>query len=100
MKLGDWVKVPDGRIGTIVFSDLAGFGIKWGKLKLLLKDQEVILNSCPLFSGKNSPEIMKFRPDARLRDKRFSSHFRLECVGEDKLCEVIGNGCEIMEEQE
>ena len=98
MKLGDWVKVPDGRVGTVVFSDLAGFGIKWGKLKLSLKEQETILNSCPIFAGKNPSEMMKFRPNVRLRDKKLSSHFRLECVGEDSCCKIIGNGCEILED--
>lgn len=29
MKLGTWVRLPDGRIGIVVYNSLIGVGIKW-----------------------------------------------------------------------
>lgn len=88
MKLGDIVKVPDGRIGTVVYSGLDGFGIKWGKHLLLEEDRSVILGLNPLFEVK-TPEGYNWFPDAMLRDKDVEKLLQIECVGNDKLCEIL-----------
>lgn len=95
MKLGDWIKVPDGRIGTVVYSSLEGFGVIWGKRKISLENQEMILGICPLF--KSNIRGYKFAPQAMLRDKRLTKLLRMECVGDEKICKIIGNGCETEE---
>jgi hypothetical protein len=96
MNLGDWIKVPDGRIGTVVFSDLTGIGIKWGKHILRKVDQDQILGLCPLFN-QNRPRGYKWTPEAMLRESSMTNRLGVECVGEESLCEILGNGCELEE---
>lgn len=92
MKLGDYIKVPDGRVGTIVYNGIDGIGIVWGQHKLTKEDQDQIMGLCPLLNQK-IPDDYKWTVQAMLRDKSLQKYFNEECVGDDKLCEVIGNGC-------
>lgn len=89
-KLGTWVKVPDGRIGTVVYNGLDGVGIMWGKKTFSAEEKELILSACPLFSsGKPDDWNEKFSPQAMLRDKKLEKLIGIECVGEERECEVV-----------
>lgn len=59
MKPGAIIKLPDNRIGTVVYHNLDGYGIVWG-------EQEVNPDDLP-------------EPEAILRDKYPSANH--ECVG-------------------
>jgi len=87
-KLGDFIKVPDGRIGTMVYNGLEGIGIKWGKHKLTDEDREQILGLCPLFDQK-PPSGYNWKPDAMLRDQELTFLLGMECVGDEMFCEII-----------
>lgn len=77
MKPGTFVKLPDGRIGTVVYHGLDGYGIMWGKHKVPV---DAILDCCPLFDGGTPVEVLAFQPQAMLRDEYPGT--RLECVGD------------------
>jgi len=87
-KIGLWVKVPDGRIGTVVYNGLDGVGIKWGKHQLEAEDLEQIQGLCPLFDQK-VPSGYEWFPDAMLRDKSLIALMKMDCVGEEELCEIV-----------
>jgi hypothetical protein len=63
MRIGSLVKVPDGRIGTVVYNGLDGVGIKWGEHRLGEEDLEQICGLCPLFDQK-VPSGYKWFPEA------------------------------------
>ena len=66
MKMGTKVRLPDGRIGTVVYNSLIGVGIKWGIFNPDPKD----------FIGTNGDTVNQddpgpdwpWKPDALLRD--------------------------------
>ena len=76
MKPGTFIRLPDGREGTVVYHGLDGYGIKWGRVRM---DEKAILSTQSLF-GK-SPEDWPWFPEAMLRDPYPSA--TLECVGEE-----------------
>ena len=77
---GTIIKLPDGRIGTVVYSSLEGYGIIWGKHQVPVQK---LLESCPLFDEENDPEVEKYTPQALLREPEMTEKLGLECVGEE-----------------
>ena len=80
MKPGTYIRLPDGREGTVVYSGLDGYGIKWGRIRIDLK---AIESYCPIFAeqGKDAGADYPFYPDAMLRNPYPSA--TTECVGEE-----------------
>jgi hypothetical protein len=79
MKLGTKVKLPDGRIGTVVYNSLDGVGIKWGEHEPNPKDFEGTHGG--LFESEIVPDDFPWFPDAMLRTSYPSAS--LPCVGND-----------------
>ena len=52
-KVGTIVRVPDGRIGTVVYNGLDGIGIKWGEHDVTIDD--ISGSGCALIGGWASP---------------------------------------------
>jgi len=77
MKPGTIIKLPDGRIGTVVYHGLDGYGIIWGAHTVPV---EKILETCPLFSRDTPPEMLEYEPQAMLREPYTT---KIECVGEE-----------------
>lgn len=77
MKAGVIVKLPDKRIGTVVYNGLDGVGIKWGEHKITIEDLEGDGNT---FEDSCS-EDYEWEPDAMLRDDYPSAD--LPCVGSE-----------------
>ena len=84
MKPGTIVKLPDGRIGTVVYNSLIGVGIKWGEHKVTYEDLEGTDGNTV---SDGAPEGFEWEPDALLRDPwpgcenyGFSVE---ECVGDE-----------------
>ena len=80
MKAGTQIKLPDGRIGTVVYNSLDGIGIKWGLYNI---DELDICGHGGLFESEKEliPEDYKYHPDAMLREPYPLAD--LECVGND-----------------
>ena len=76
MKPGTIIKLSDGRIGTVVYSGLDGYGIMWGKIEI---DEQLIIETCPLFG--EPPLNYPYSPEAMLRESYGNQS--LECVGEN-----------------
>ena len=76
MKPGTFVRLPDGREGTVVYHGLDGYGIKWGRIRV---DGKAILDTQPLF-GK-APANWPWHAEAMLREPYPSA--TLECDGEE-----------------
>ncbi len=88
--IGDKIKVPDGRIGILVYNGLDGQGIIWREEFLTKEEIKIISDACPLFSNgkpKDYPEDLVAK--AMLRNKKLSKLFEMECVGEEWECELI-----------
>jgi hypothetical protein len=85
MKLGTKVKLPDGRIGTVVFNSLIGVGIKWGVHDPPLEDFDGTTGGVLWEDAK--PADWPWRPDALLRKPWLGAlryGFAIEdCVGEE-----------------
>ena len=83
MKLGTFVRLPDGRVGTVVFSGLVGVGIKWGWHYPNPKDFEGTHGD--LFTVEVPPELRQWMPDALLRNPwkgcERSGWTKEQCVG-------------------
>lgn len=77
MKPGVIVKLPDGRIGTVVYNGLDGVGIKWGEHDITLDD----LQGNGGCVQEDVSDDYEWEPDAMLRKPYASAE--LECVGED-----------------
>jgi len=78
VKAGTIVRLPDGREGTVVYSGLDGYGIKWGRHKVTLAD----IHGRSVVSGEaEAPPGYRWMPDAMLREPYPSAS--LECVGDD-----------------
>lgn len=78
-KPGDIVKLPDGRIGTVVYNGLDGWGIMWGIVDV---DINILTSACPLFGKK--PDNYPYITEAMLRESYPSAIKNgLECVGRE-----------------
>ena len=77
MRMGVVVRLPDGRIGTVVYNGLDGVGIKWGSYSITTED---IKGHGGLFSEPPLKDY-KWFPDAMLRDDYLYAD--LPCVGGD-----------------
>jgi len=77
MRPGTIVKLPDGRVGTVTYHGLDGYGIIWGKHEVPVDE---ILEVCPLFDKKIPLEVLRYQPQAMLREPYPNA--RLECVGD------------------
>lgn len=88
--IGQLVRVPDGRVGTVVYYGLDGVGVKWGVHRPDPAD----------FDGTYGDTVPPSRdvtdwpwsPDAMLRDPYEHPEWQtpgLEYVGEEWRCEVI-----------
>ena len=84
--VGTVVRLPDGRVGTVVYNGLDGVGVKWGQLDLSESDIELIkMGDGNTTKGSECvAENYPFFPDAMLRDP-YPSAIRegMDCVGED-----------------
>jgi len=69
MKLGTWVRLPDGREGTVVFNGLIGVGIKWGRHDPDPVDFEGSVGDLDKIGvhGREMPGLVRWAPDALLR---------------------------------
>jgi len=85
-KLGTHVRVPDGRVGTVVFNGLTGIGIKWGlhdpPAKYFEGTSGDIGNQCPT-------PLWEWFPDAMLRSPKMSDILGMPCVCEEYEVEII-----------
>lgn len=84
MKLGTQIKLPDGRVGTVVYNSLIGVGIKWGLHNPNPADFEGTTGNT--FYDTVSDD-WPWQPDALLRNpwptcERCGFHAS-ECVGTD-----------------
>jgi hypothetical protein len=79
VKAGTIIRFSNGREGTVVYSGLDGYGIKWGRHAI---PPEGVGGDSNLFrdSPKPPPGFNLF-PDAMLREHYLSSE--LPCVGHD-----------------
>lgn len=85
MKLGTRVKLPDGRVGTVVYNSLIGVGIKWGIHNPSMDDFAGTSGNClplPQDSPAQEPD-WPWQPDALLRAMDMSNRLALECVGDN-----------------
>lgn len=74
MKPGTFIKLPDGRTGTIVWNNLDGYGGIWG-LDMTIRAKQL----CGFTDEFPEPEFM-------LRDKSLQGRVgtkKSECVGEE-----------------
>jgi len=89
MKLGTYIKMADGQIGTVVYNGLDGIGVKWGVYYPDPADFEG--TSGNLFNSE-TPEDWPWYPDAILRDPwaycEQAGWKKEQCVGNDY--EVMG----------
>lgn len=74
MRPGTFIRLPDGREGTVVYHGLDGYGIQWGRVEV---DVDEITSPNPLFD--DAPSNWRWHPDAMLRDPYEGAD--LECVG-------------------
>ena len=65
MKLGTQIKLPDGRVGTVIYNSLIGVGIKWGLHDPNPEDFEVT-DGNTIQDG--APEDWEWEPEALLRE--------------------------------
>ena len=79
MKPGTYVRLPDGRMGTVVYNGLDGVGIRWGTLALTAEQAETILASNPLFGSALTQEQLRLVPEAMLHEPYPGAD--LPCVG-------------------
>jgi len=79
MKAGTIVKLPDGRIGTVVYNSLDGIGIKWGRHNIT--EDDIVGDGNLTHGAETVPENYYYFPDAMLRKPYHCAD--LECVGDD-----------------
>lgn len=92
MKLGTQIRLPDGRVGTVVYNSLIGEGIKWGLHDPDPSDFEGTNGNT--VGEQTKPDDWPWQPDALLRDPWLGCEqhgFAAEdCVGDEY--EVIRDG--------
>jgi hypothetical protein len=79
-KLGQHIRLPDGREATTVYNSLEGVGVKWGIHNPDPNDFEGSSGGCVRW---DIPEDFEWFPDAMLRSPDLQHLFDLECVGEE-----------------
>lgn len=77
MKAGTKIKLPDGRIGTVVYNGIDGIGIKWGEHNI----KEIDIHGSGGLINEEIPGDYAYFADAMLRDKYPDAD--IECVGGD-----------------
>jgi len=87
-KLGTQVKIPDGRVGTVVYNSLIGVGIKWGLHNPKPEDFEGTTGNTVT---ENAPENWKWEPDALLRDD-MKELDGMECVCKESEVKILRDG--------
>ena len=98
MKPGTIIKLPDGRIGTIVYHGLTGYGFIWGKHEVPI---DKILETCPLWEKSIPIDLLQYQPQAMLRKPEMSELLKIDCVGENyEIVEVSGHDTEVEDEEE
>lgn len=86
MNAGTIIKLPDGRIGTVVYNGLDGEGIKWGEHYITMDD--ITGNGNTTHGAEAAPDEYEWFPDAMLRKPYPSAD--LECVGNE--FEIVREG--------
>lgn len=91
MKLGTQIRLPDGRVGTVVYKSLIGIGIKWG---LHDPDPADFEGTTGNTVSEEKPPNWPWEPDTLLREyvpglEEFGFPAD-KCVGEDY--EIIREG--------
>lgn len=81
MRPGTIVRLPDGRIGTVIYHGLDGYGIRWGRVRSTREDLETLYEAQGGLFGRPVP--MPLRPEAMLRKPELEPLLGLECVGEN-----------------
>lgn len=81
MKCGTIVRLPDGREGTVVYHNLDGYGIKWGRHAVTDDDIGGGNWLAGIHDGGGAPDAFPWFPDAML--KKPNPYATLECVGDD-----------------
>jgi hypothetical protein len=76
MKPGTFIRLPDGREGTVVYHGLDGYGIMFGRIAV---DVDAINGTQPLFG--EGPKDWPYSPDALLRKPWPTA--KMECVGDE-----------------
>jgi len=93
MKLGTQIKLPDGRVGTVVYNSIIGVGIKWG---LHNPDPKDFDGTDGDLTSHKPIEEWEWEPQAILRDPWPSCEkcgFKPEdCVGREYEILRIGLG--------
>lgn len=72
------VRLPDGRIGTICYHHLDGYGGVWGQHHFL-EPNEMLGNDLP------APEFMLRDKDRESSLRRWGHRQDMECVGEEYI---------------
>lgn len=78
-KAGAFIRLPDGREGTVVYHGLDGVGIMFGRIEV---DIEALHNANPVTGER--PADWPYDPEAMLREKsEWSAKLwpGIECVG-------------------
>ena len=81
--MGTHIKLPDGRVGTVIYNGLDGVGIKWGRHELSMQTRELIDQGNGNCFTQAPPKGYPWFPDAMLREKSVQDLFAQECVGEE-----------------
>ena len=85
-QLGTFVRVPDGRVGTVVYNSLVGVGIKWGvhypkREDFIGTDGDTVVENVPLG--------FKWYPDALLRNPSMSERLEIICICEENEATIV-----------
>ena len=75
-KLGTQIRLPDGRVGTVIYNSLSGIGIKFG---LHNPSPKEFMETDGNMSRRAKPEGFHWQPDAMLREPGTIPD--IECVG-------------------
>lgn len=79
MRAGTFIRLPDGREGTVVYNGLDGRGIMFGRI---LVDPEIINSVNSLFGV--APADYPYAPEAMLRHPKLARNWPgMECIGEE-----------------
>jgi hypothetical protein len=81
--INDQVRLPDGRVGTIVCHGLGGNGIKFGLYDIPLEDLEGTTGGGFADNLPADHPSRKWFADAMLRSPEVQKYFSLPCVGEE-----------------
>ena len=82
MRAGTIVVLPDGRVGTVVYHGLDGYGIAWGRHVWTEEDTKKASNAFNL-SGQPSKDYDLPKADALLRDPWPGCSDGMEYVGNE-----------------